>query len=119
MPFILDEKTMIISGRRGDTASFNFDFNQDMSGYTVSFYVKQLNSQDIIIEKNYTNIVDSSVLVNLTTADTQKLVSQTNSYIPYSWGLKISKGIDFAQTVIPQENENPPMMYVYSEIGGV
>jgi len=57
--------------------------------------------------------------VNLTTQDTEKLSAQVNAYSTYYWGLKINNGSEFAQTIIPQDFKNPPMMYVYPEIGGV
>ncbi|MDD3436741.1 MAG: hypothetical protein PHC64_06280 [Candidatus Gastranaerophilales bacterium] len=119
MPFTLDETSLLIKGRKGDTASFTFDFNQDMSDYTVHFYVKKnLNSEEAIIDKTYDNISGTSVTVNLTTTDTEKLAAIANSYNIYYWGLKINNGTEFAQTVIPQEFNNPPMMYIYPEIGG-
>lgn len=119
MPFTIEEDSLLIKGRKGDTASFTFNFNQDMSDYTVSFYVKRnINSPDAIIEKEYANPTTSSVVVNLTSQDTEKLTSVANSYSTYCWGLKINRGTDFVQTVIPQEFKNPPMMYIYPEIGG-
>lgn len=119
MPFTLDEDSLLIKGRKGDTASFTFNFNQSMSDYTVNFYVqKNINSTETIIEKSYTNPAGTSVTVNLTTEDTQKLSALNNSYNTYYWGLKITNGKDFAQTLIPQEFNNPPMMYIYHEIGG-
>jgi len=120
MPFVIDEETLLIKGRKGDTASFTFNFNQNISDYTVSFYVKKsITSSDAVIEKEYKNPSNNAVTVNLTTTDTEKLNSQASSYSTYYWGLKITSGNDFAQTIIPQEFKNPPMMYVYPEIGGV
>lgn len=119
MPFTIDEESLLIRGRKGDTASFTFNFNQDMKEFTVSFYVKKnMNSTDCIIEKNFTNIPTTSVIVNLTKTDTSKFSAQANSYTAYYWGLKITKGDTFAQTLIPQEFKTPPMMYIYPEIGG-
>lgn len=119
MPFTIDEDSLLIKGRKGDSASFTFNFNQDMSDYTIYFYVqKNINSTETIIEKEYANPSASSVTVNLTTEDTEKLSALNNSYNTYYWGLKITNGTEFAQTVIPQEFQNPPMMYIYPEIGG-
>ena len=119
MPFIIDEKTLLIRGRKGDTASFTFDFNQNISDYTVNFYIKKnMSTSEIIINKEYIKPLTSAITVNLTTEDTAKLISKNNSYSTYYWGLKISIGNNFAQTIIPQEFKNPPMLYVYPEIGG-
>lgn len=119
MPFTIDEDSLLIKGRKGDTASFTFNFNQDMSDYTVYFYVKKtINSTECIIEKEYKNPSDTSVTVNLTTEDSEKLSALANSYNTYYWGLKIVNGTEFAQTLIPQDFKNPPMMYIYPEIGG-
>lgn len=120
MPFTIDENSLLIKGRKGDTASFTFNFNQDMSDYTVHFYVKKnINTTEAIIEKKYQNPASSSVIVNLTADDTGKLSALNNSYNIYYWGLKITNGNEFAQTIIPQEFQNPPMMYIYPEIGGI
>lgn len=120
MPFTIDENTLLIRGRRGDTASFTFNFGQDISDYTVCFYVKK-NISDInaIIEKEYENPPVQSVIVNLTTEDTEKLLAQASSYATYYWGLKIKNGVDFAQTLIPQEFKTPPMMNIYPTIGDI
>lgn len=120
MTFSIDEDSLLIKGRKGDTASFSFDFEFDLTDYTVHFYIKKnLNSSETVIEKKYANNSGTSVTVNLTNKDTEKLISVANFYSTYYWGLKISKGIDYVETVIPREFENPPMMYIYPEIGGV
>ena len=118
MPFTIDESSLLIKGRKGDTASFTFNFNKDISAYNVSFYVKKnLNTTDLIIEKEYEKPSITSVTVNLTKTDTEKFTAQSNSYSTYYWGLKLSNGESFVQTIIPQEFKNPPMMYIYPEIG--
>ena len=120
MPFTIDEETLLIKGRKGDTASFTFNFNQDISNYTVSFYIKKtLNAVTPVIEKSYANPNSTAVTVNLTIADTENLSSVPNSYSTYYWGIKLSRGEDFAQTIIPQGFNNPPQMYIHPEIGGV
>lgn len=120
MPFTIDKDSLLIKGRKGDSASFTFNFNQDISDYTVHFYVKKnLNSSDAVIEKTYARPSTNAVTVNLTTDDTNLLSSVANSYSTYYWGLKINSGNEFAQTIIPQEFKNPPMIYIYPGIGGV
>jgi hypothetical protein len=120
MPFTIDEDSLLIKGRKGDTASFTFEFNRNMSNYTVHFYVKKnINDSSSVIEKTYANPTTTAVTVALTTADTELLSATANSYNTYYWGLKINTGTNFAQTVIPQEFNNPPMMFIYPEIGGV
>jgi len=118
MPFTIDETTLLIQGRKGDSATFTFNFTQDISAYTVSFYVKKNMYHAPIIEKNYVNSATNSITVNLTSDDTEKLMSKDSSYKVYYWGVKVSNGIDFATTLIPQEFKDPPMMYIYPEIGG-
>ena len=118
MPFTIDEDTLLIKGRRGDTASFTFNFNQDISAYTVKFYIKKnLNKETSVIEKDYENPQSQAVTVSLTASDTEKLTSQPNSYSTYYWGLKIMNGNNFVQTIIPKEFKTAPLMYVYPEIG--
>lgn len=120
MPFTIDENSLLIKGRKGDTASFTFNFNQSISDYSIHFYVKKnVNTNEVVIEKKYENPVSSSITVNLTTEDTKKLSALNNSYNTYYWGLKIANGNEFAQTIIPQEFKSPPLMYIYPEIGGV
>jgi len=120
MPFTIDEDSLLIKGRQGDTATFTFNFSQDISDYTVHFYVKKnMDSTEVILDKEYANPSSTSVTITLTTEDTEKLAAIANAYSTYYWGLKICNGNNFAQTVIPQEFNNPPMMYIYPEIGGV
>lgn len=100
MPFTIEDDSLIIRGRRGDTASFTFNFEQDISAYTVHFYVKKnISDKDAVIEKIYTNQGNKTVIVNLNTEDTEKLSALPNSYTTYFWGLKINIGSEFAQTL--------------------
>jgi len=118
MSFTIDESSLLIKGRKGDTASFTFNLNQDISAYTVHFYVKKnIGDSTTVIEKEYANPTAESITINLTTEDTDKLSAQKNSYGIYYWGLKITNGVNFAQTLIPTDFKNPPMMYIYPEIG--
>lgn len=118
MPFTIDEDSLLIRGRKGDTASFTFNFDQDISAYSVHFYVKKnINDAVSVIDKEYIKPKENVVTVNLTTGDTSLLSSLPNSYNTYYWGLKINNGTDFAQTLIPQAFNNPPMMYIYPTIG--
>lgn len=120
MPFTIDEELLLIKGRRGDSASFTFNFNRDISGYTVHFYVKKnVGDDDAIITKEYINPTTHAVTVDLSATDTEKLSAQINSYSTYYWGLKINCGNDFVQTIIPQDFKSPPMMQVYPMIGEV
>lgn len=119
MPFTINEDSLLIKGRRGDTASFTFNFEEDISKYTVHFYIKKnINDKETVIEKEYEKPSNSCVIVNLSSEDTNKLSSQTDTYNTYYWGLRISLGQDFAQTIIPQEFKNPPMIYIYPSIEG-
>lgn len=120
MPFTIDKESLLIRGRRGDTATFTFNFSEDISGYAVHFYVKQnMKTTDVILDKVCANPVNNSVTIALTTGDTEKLTAPANTYSTYYWGLKICNGTNFAQTIIPKEFNNPPMMYFYPQIGGV
>jgi len=120
MPFTIDEELLLIRGRKGDTASFTFNFNQDISDYTVHFYIKKnINDSETLVSKEYIKPATQAVTVNLTAEDTNKLSASPNSYSTYYWGLKINKGSDFVQTIIPNDFKNPPMMYVYPTIGGI
>lgn len=119
MPFTINEDSLLIKGRRGDTAAFTFNFEEDISKYTVNFYIKKnINDKETVIEKEFKNPSNSCLTVNLSTDDTNKLCSQADTYNTYFWGLRISSGTDFAQTIIPQEFKNPPMMYIYPSIEG-
>lgn len=118
MSFTIDEDSLTIKGRKGDSAEFTFNFDKDISSYTVSFYVKKgVNDTTALIEKTYTNQIGQNVTVMLTPADTNKLTSKANSYSTYFWGLRISIGNTFAQTLIPSGFSPAPMMYIYPEIG--
>lgn len=120
MPFTIDKSSLLIKGRKGDTASFTFNFNRDISNFDVYFYIKKnLNISEPIIEKVYKKPSNNTVTVHLNETDTAKLNSQINSYSTYYWGLKIKNGTDYVQTIIPQAFKNPPMMYIYPEIGGI
>jgi len=118
MPFTIDETSLLIKGRKGDSASFTFNFNQDMTPYTISFVIKKnVNDEIPLIHKEFAGSALGGITINLSSDDTDKLESKGNSYGTYYWGLRINNGIEFAQTIIPQEFKNAPMMYIYPEIG--
>lgn len=120
MPFTIDTESLLIRGRRGDTASFTLNFEQEISQYTVSFFVKKnVGDEEAIIQKNYEKPQGRSLIINLTSEDTKKLFAQPNSYSTYNWGLKIGIGNEFVQTLIPQNFDSAPKMYIYPEVGGI
>lgn len=118
MPFEMTEN-LIIKGRKGDTASFTFEFEEDISHYCLVFQVKK-NENDpdekAIIRKEILNPVNNSVTFELTSEDTNLLTSSNQGYTTYKWGLKINNGINFAQTLIPIENTSAPSMCIYPAI---
>lgn len=118
MPFSIEEDSMTIRGRRGESVSLKFDFNQDISDYTVHFYVTN-NAQmpSVVLEKTYENTEQQVVTVSLTADDTKQLKSQARTPNTYFWWLKITKGTEFAKILIPQDVDNPPTLYIYPGIG--
>lgn len=119
MGFTIDTGSLLIKGRKGDTASFTFNFNKDMSAYEIKFWIKKnLNDETPVVAKEYVGNATGAVTINLTSDDTDKLKTKGSDYGVYYWGLKINIGTEFAQTLIPSDLQNPPMLYVYPEIVG-
>lgn len=119
MPFTIDEDNLLIKGRKGDTGSFTFNFNQDMSAYTVTFgIVEDVGDTTAIIEKEFVNPSEQSVTVNLLTTDTELLNADGDSPKVYYWYLKISAGSSYAETLIPQAFDSAPQLHVYPEVYG-
>lgn len=119
MSFTIDEESLTIKGRKGDSASFTFEFENNLSGYILNFVVKKgVNDSNTIISKSFSNLSTNSIAINLTPEETGKFSVPANTYGTYYWGLKISNGKDFAQTLIPNELENPPLFLVYNEVVG-
>lgn len=112
-------ESLTVTGRRGDSASFTIEFEQDMSRYNVVFQVKK-NSNDsdsaAIVRKEVKNPVGKSVTFNLTSDDTLKFKSSNDGYGQYIWGVKVYNGIDFAQTLIPMGNRPAPIFMVFPSI---
>lgn len=119
MSFSIDEDSLTIKGRKGDTASFTFEFENNLSGYALDFVIKKgINDSEPIITKSFANLSTNSIVVNLTSEDTTKFSVPSNTYGTYYWGLKISNGRDFVQTLIPDNLGNPPLFLVYNEVVG-
>lgn len=122
MPFTIDKDTLLIKGREGDTAEMTFDFNKDISDYTVVFSIfKNIGDATAVVTKTFANPTTEYVTVKLHVADTELLESDGESPGIYYWQLKISKpaevedGDDFAQIIIPQEFKPHPQVHVYPE----
>ena len=120
MGFKLDEGTLAIKGRRGDSASLSFAFPQDkdISAYDITFIVADIEGNTIItkkVEKPTTQIVE----IKLTENDTKLVHSNGKAAREYSWGFKVNVGIDFVQTIIPQEFNASPKFIVYPAIGEI
>lgn len=118
MSFTIDEESLTIKGRRGDTASFTFEFENDLTDYTLDFEIKKGLDGDAIIKKSFSNPTNNTAVVCLTSEDTEKFSVLKNSYGTYYWGLKLRKGIEFSQTLIPEGLGTPPLFLVYSEVVG-
>lgn len=119
MSFTIDEESLTIKGRKGDTASFTFEFENNLSGYALDFVIKKgINDNEPIITKSFSNLSTNSIAINLTSEDTVKFAVPSNTYGTYYWGLKISNGRDFVQTLIPEDLGNPPLFLVYNEVVG-
>lgn len=119
MSFTIDEDSLTIKGRKGDTASFTFEFENNLSGYALDFVIKKgVNDSEPIITKSFSNLSTNSIAINLTSEDTAKFSVPPNTYGTYYWGLKISNGRDFVQTLIPDDLGNPPLFLVYNEVVG-
>jgi len=117
MPFTIDEDNLLIKGRKGDTASFRFDFEEDISAYTVTFGIVSEIGSDPIIEKTFENPTTQYVDVELSTTDTELLDADGDSPGIYYWYLKRVTDTTFAETIIPEDFKPAPQFRVYPEIG--
>lgn len=123
MPFTINQDTLLINGRKGDTASFSFNFGKDISMYTVNFFIKKNMYDKVpIVSVSVAGSVSGTATVNLTSTNTDKLIiSKNEDFGSYYWGLRLedaaTNGVDFSQTLIPKDISNPPELYVYPEIG--
>lgn len=116
MTFELNDETFMISGYKGDSASFTFQFNEDISNSTVYFFVKKNinDSEDkAVLTKEFVNPVGSVVDLKLLPSDTLKLGTLNSSFRDYCWSLKIKTGDDFVQTLIPNDYATTPIFRVY------
>ena len=119
MPFkMLDD--LSVFGRRGDSASFTFEFDkEDISDYSFVFQIKKniSDSEDSVpVRKLITNPSENSFVVELTRGDTLKLETAGLGYTYYCWGLKAYIGDDYAQTLIPKDNAPAPKFCVLPAI---
>ena len=119
MPFkMLND--LSIFGRRGDSASFTFDFeDENISEYNFVFQIKKNITDDedsAIIRKVYETPSTNSITVELTRNDTLKLETSGIGYTYYCWGLKAYNGNNFAQTLIPKDNSPAPKLCVLPAI---
>ena len=116
MTFEINEKTLMISGYKGDTASFTLQFNQDISLSNVYFFVKKnVNDPEekAVLKKEFFTPANNLVNLKLTENDTKKLGGSNSSFNDYFWGLKIKIGDDFVQTIIPNTFGANPVFRVY------
>lgn len=116
MTFEINNKTLMISGYKGDTASFTFQFNEDISNSTVCFIVKK-NVNDLeekaVLKKEFISPTAQAIQLKLTESDTLKLGTPNSSFKDYYWSLKIKANNDFVQTLIPNAYEASPIFRVY------
>ena len=118
MPFEINEN-LHITGRRADSANFTFEFEEDISDCTLVFQVKKNegdSDERAIIRKELKGDLNNSVTFELTPSDTNKLICGNEGHTTYRWGLKIYRGTEFAQTLIPQEHKPAPKMHIHPAI---
>lgn len=116
MTFELNDETLMISGYKGDSASFTFQFNEDISNSTICFYIKKNinDSEDkAVLTKEFVNPTNKIVDLKLASSDTSKLGTLNASFRDYYWSLKIKTGDEFVQTLIPNDYATTPIFRVY------
>lgn len=119
MSFTIDENSLTIKGRKGDSASFTFEFENDLTGFNLDFEIKKnLNGSDAIITKTFSNIQNNAIEIILSAEDTSKFPTVMGNYLSYHWGLKIYDDMGFAQTLIPDDLNTPPLFLIYPEVVG-
>ena len=112
-------KDLTILGRRGDSASFTFEFEDDISQYEFVFQIKKDitdSDEHSLVRKTYSALHENSITVELTPDDTLELNSQGVGYTTYCWGLKAYLGDEYAQTLIPRDNTPAPKFSVLPAI---
>lgn len=136
MLFTINPTTYVISGTKGDSGVFSFTFDRNMSELTACFIVKEnilASDTDAYIHKEYTFPAASAVsgdnnlfIVNIFPSDTLEIPIVTDQdppkYDDFIWGLKVYKGIEYAETAIPSTGGTYPkfrMYYNISDCGGV
>lgn len=116
MTFELNDKTLMISGYKGDTASFIFQFDTDISNSTVCFFIKKNinDSEDkAVLKKEFISPSQNIVNLKLSELDTKKLGTPNSSFRDYYWSLKIKFNNEFVQTLIPNNYDANPIFRVY------
>ena len=111
MPFkILDDLSII--GRKGDSASFTFEFeDNDISSYDFIFQVKKDitdTDQNAILRKCIKNPTGNSITIELLPEDTLSVTTVGSGYTTLCWGLKAYISDSYAQTLIPKDNTPAP-----------
>jgi len=130
MIFTIDQTTYAITGTKGDSGAFIFNFNKNMDGATACFVVKEkitTDDVDAYIEKSYTfptSAVEPSgnnvFIVSLLPGDTLDIPIVTEQdppkYDDFVWGLRVYKGTTYAETVIPRTGGTYPKFRMYYNI---
>ena len=130
MIFTINQTTYNISGTKGDSGAFIFQFNRNMDGATACFIVKEnitTDDDDAYITKSYTFPAASAVsgenntfVVSLFPADTLDIPIVTDQdppkYDDFVWGLRVHKGDIYGETVIPTTGGTYPKFRMYYNI---
>lgn len=116
MSFEIDTETLMISGYKGDSASFIFEFDKDIANYDVTFLVKKHlndNEENAVIKKTITSPQRADIEVNVTSVDTNKLGMTGYGFKDYYWSLKLKSSDNTVETVIPNDFLTVPIFRVY------
>ena len=119
MPYkMLDDLSIL--GRRGDSASFTFEFeDNNISNYDFIFQVKKNitdNDENAIIRKCIKQPQTNSITIELLPEDTLNLTTTGCGYTTYYWGLKAYISDQYAQTLIPRDNTPAPKFSILPAI---
>jgi len=130
MIFTIDQTTYAITGTKGDSGAFIFNFSRNMDGATACFIVKETittTDADAYITKSFTFPEASAVSgdnnvfnVSLFPCDTLNIPIVTDQdpprYDDFIWGLRVYKGTTYAETVIPSTGGVYPKFRMYYNI---
>lgn len=116
MTFKLDEQTLTLSGRVGESLNLTFEFEEDISQMHIEFVISEKMGSKPTLRRSFKKPSENRVELSLSTDEVSQLLNTNDTHSTYCWGLMAHIGKNYSSIIIPELLKSAPKLLIYPGI---